>query len=410
MDELQLLREFFGERPPPAPDVVSAAKARLSRGEPPRRWRQPRRRHPSRRALLRFGLPATAIAACAAVFIAIAVQAPPAPAPAPAPGGAVQGGGLTVFRLPSGAAGAQAGSGAQGRTVLLAAARRVARAAPPPATGRYWVTPAVVGNFLKVGPAGDRYMIVEEVGTQQWAAMSPRDFSPSIEQALSVQLASPADQRAWRRDGSPAKWPEVSQETGLALPQGMASTGYMEPVSAGRGKPTTLDASLGSQPFQVGNKALSLSQLRALPADPARLKALIMSAWSRGQESTDFFLFQAVPAVLEMPVTPAVRSALYRMLAGLPGVRSLGTVRDVSGRRGAGVAVTGHYSDCGGERYTFSSCVVQESLIIDRGTGLPLAEELRYVKVPSGQTWSGPDGLFSYEIFAGSHWTNVPPA
>lgn len=37
MDELQLVRQYFGEHPPPAPEIVAAAKARLAPGQPDRR-------------------------------------------------------------------------------------------------------------------------------------------------------------------------------------------------------------------------------------------------------------------------------------------------------------------------------------------------------------------------------------
>lgn len=64
-----------------------------------------------------------------------------------------------------------------------------------------------------------------------------------------------------------------------------------------------------------------------------------------------------------------------------------------------------------GTQPMFSSCVVQQSLIINPATGLPLAEELGYMKLPPGQTWSAPGGLFSYEVFTGAGWTNArPPA
>lgn len=38
--------------------------------------------------------------------------------------------------------------------------------------------------------------------------------------------------------------------------------------------------------------------------------------------------------------------------------------------------------------------------------GMPLAEELRYASLPSGDSWSAPDGLFSYELFGTPYWTN----
>jgi hypothetical protein len=46
---------------------------------------------------------------------------------------------------------------------------------------------------------------------------------------------------------------------------------------------------------------------------------------------------------------------------------------------------------------------------IDPRTGLPLAQELRYLKLPVGQTWSAPDGLFSFELFGPARWTNATP-
>lgn len=76
---------------------------------------------------------------------------------------------------------------------------------------------------------------------------------------------------------------------------------------------------------------------------------------------------------------------------------------------------TATYQHCGdgliGTGAVFSSCTTQEILIINPAAGLPLAEELRYVGLPRGQHWTAPDGLFSYELFGQSHWTNDnPPA
>ena len=42
-------------------------------------------------------------------------------------------------------------------------------------------------------------------------------------------------------------------------------------------------------------------------------------------------------------------------------------------------------------------------------TGLPLAEELRYLNLSAAHPWTAPDQLFSYEIFGPSHWTNANP-
>lgn len=313
------------------------------------------------------------------------------------------------------------GSRPPARTVTGAGQQRAggpatARAAQR-AAGRYWVTPGTVGNFLKVGPAGDPYLMLEEVGTQSWAARSPRAGSPYLSQALWVRPATPSDQAAWRRGGSPTVWKKIGQNTALADPHGVPGSGRLLPLSAAPGKLTPGWATYGSQPFLVGDQALSLRQLLALPADPARLKELLLTGSSHyPRVSQSAYLLQAVPPVLQMPVTPAVRSALYRMLAAMPGIRSLGTVRDVSGKQGAAVAYTGRYANCGNGfslsdaassvRVLFTSCTVQQILVIDPATGLPQAEELRYAQLPPGQKWPAPGGLFSYEIFGRSHWTN----
>ncbi|HEY3734347.1 MAG TPA: hypothetical protein VGL63_10565 [Streptosporangiaceae bacterium] len=50
MDELQLVRDIFGEPPPLSPDVVAGAKARMFSGRPAVRRRSARRHRPARRA------------------------------------------------------------------------------------------------------------------------------------------------------------------------------------------------------------------------------------------------------------------------------------------------------------------------------------------------------------------------
>jgi hypothetical protein len=400
MDEFQLVRELFTERPAPRPEVVAEARARLSASpRPPAAGRKPRGRRPRRHALVRVWLPASAIAVVAAVLTAVMI-----------PAGPVE---LAVYQPPAGAAGARAGTAAAGKRILLTVARTVSQAAAP-ATGRYYVAPAIVGNFLRVGARRDRYVILELVRTQQWASNS-NGGSPSYSQALNVQLASAADLAAWRRAGSPTTW-SVGQDTSIADP--LATNGFGQGISAGPG-PLRLGMFIGNPAFDVGGKLLSARALRALPANPAKLKALLLAGYAPtlGEGDPGSYLFQAVPDVLTYPVTPAVRSALYQLLATLPGVRSLGQVRDVGGQTGVAVAITGRYTHCGQESggpgtgtvWTFSSCVIQQRLVINPVTGLPLAQELRYVQLPPGQSWSAPGGLFSYQLFGNAHWTNASP-
>lgn len=233
---------------------------------------------------------------------------------------------------------------------------------------------------------------------------------------------SAADRAAWQRDGSPTSWDYVGQDDGLADAQGYTN-GLLLSLSMAGASMTSLDAGYGMQQFPIGAKALTYAQLQALPADPATLRKLILAGRVAPGESPSAYLLDGVIApILEMPVTPAVRGALYEMLAAMPGIRSLGEVTDPAGQQGEAVSYTAKYQNCGqastrtSNGYAsggslFSSCTTQEILIIDPATGLPLAEELRYLDLPPGQQWTAPDQLFSYEIFGPSHWTNAnrPP-
>jgi hypothetical protein len=103
--------------------------------------------------------------------------------------------------------------------------------------------------------------------------------------------------------------------------------------------------------------------IRTLPADPAALEKLlrerIASARKRGFPvrtglgttvssmgfdcgcSTDEQLFQMASELLQEPMTtPAVRAALYRMVAGLKGIDLFGSAADELGRYGTAVGMT----------------------------------------------------------------------
>lgn len=385
----------------------------ISRGGAPgqgRAWRSGRL--PRRRPGLRFALPAAGVAVATAVTVVVVVAAPGPGLPTPG-----------VYHLPAGAR-AQAGSIAAGQRILLTAAETVAHrnAAGAVTPGRFWVSRTEVGNFLTVGPVGNRYVILERASNQEWAASSPNTRSPALVRMLGAQLASAADEAAWRRDGSPGSW-NVQEDTSLADPHGAAS-GFDRDITVAPGNLTLFTVGMGGKQFSFGRKAYSAAELLRLPADPARLKALLLAVYDGPQHmaaSAEAYLFEVTPALLTLPVTPAVRSALYRMLAGLPGVRSLGQVQDAAGQYGQGVALDGRYSRCGGEavKYpgggvdsnhpVFGSCVVEQRLVINPRTGLPLAQELRYVKLPGDRRWPAPDGLFSFQLFQRAYWTNASP-
>ena len=80
---------------------------------------------------------------------------------------------------------------------------------------------------------------------------------------------------------------------------------------------------------------------QGLPTQPAAMKAAIVKRFEGGHANNgDTFLLAT--GVLNFTAPPAVRSALFRMLATLPGVHYLGKVTDPLGRTGDTIALIQH--------------------------------------------------------------------
>ncbi len=88
---------------------------------------------------------------------------------------------------------------------------------------------------------------------------------------------------------------------------------------------------------------LHYRDLSNLPTDPDRLGRLIKERKIENAVAGAAGSFAIVGALLHETYTrPAVREALFKVAAEIPGVRSLGKVNDPIGRRGVGVALTAH--------------------------------------------------------------------
>lgn len=111
--------------------------------------------------------------------------------------------------------------------------------------------------------------------------------------------------------------------------------------------------------------------LRGLPTDAARLRARLENGSIEGGPHTVAQAFSDTGDLLRnTDASPRLRSALYRIAAGLPGVRSLGTVADHAGRRGVGLAIV----DRG----------VWHELIFDPNTSALIGEEEKTTARPAG--------------------------
>jgi hypothetical protein len=275
-----------------------------------------------------------------------------------------------------------------GHDILLVAAERVE--GTPPASGRYLINQTRYGTVYEVGPADDRYQVVDWQRADTWIAQDPDAQSWYISQALGAEPLTATDRAAWQRDGEPATWADATTVDG-ADPEGRS-------ISTTGRPPFGNPIGTGAQSFALGDRNVTQQELDALPTDPARLRSTLLGYFAGGggdlPSDPDRWLFTVGSSiVVDLPVSPAVRAAAYRMLDGLHGVRDLGSVQDADGRTGQAVAVVDDTRNG-----TFES-----RLVIDPASGRPLAQE----------TWAvGPDGasqLVGYRLVLSTGYTDDSP-
>ena len=153
----------------------------------------------------------------------------------------------------------------------------------------------------------------------------------------------------------------------------------------------------GYMSFGPGGLEDGPTDLSKLPTDPSALAAEITSRKIEGGPPGPAEDFTQVADLLrETDASPALRSALYQVAAGLPGVESLGTVTDHSGRTGVGVA----YVNAG----------LRHELIFDPKTSALLGES--YTIVGRGSGYDAPVGtVVGWEVYLQSSIVNsLPPA
>ncbi|MEB8342054.1 hypothetical protein [Streptomyces endophyticus] len=103
--------------------------------------------------------------------------------------------------------------------------------------------------------------------------------------------------------------------------------------------------------WRVGERQLTWPQLGTLPADPDALAARL------GPDAFD----QAVVLLEGAPVRPAVRAALFEILAAQDGVELIGQVEDSQGRAGTAVEYTTAPSEFTGKRTTIRLVIAPKS-------------------------------------------------
>ncbi|WP_213451429.1 CU044_5270 family protein [Rhizomonospora bruguierae] len=308
----------------------------------------------ARRLILAGALPAVAAAVVGAVFLGA--------------GGAGPAGTLGAGSPASDPAATTAPAPRTARELLLVAAEQ--SAADPTGGGRYWVLDQVHGSLRQVGPKSRPYNIIERRGLRSWEAMTAAGRSVGFFRDLGAEPFTAEDRAAWQADGSPTQWTLPAPE-GVPGAEPIIISGRPRPETVERGaaRPMPPGVKDGNAPYYLAGGSILRAELAAIPTDPTALKAWLLKRLkaSEVQEATGYSLFwSAKTLVFDLPVSPRVRAAAYRMLADVPGVTSLGTVTDQRGRAGMAVGFArkgdgGHWS--------------QTRLIIDPRTGQALANE-----------------------------------
>ncbi len=92
--------------------------------------------------------------------------------------------------------------------------------------------------------------------------------------------------------------------------------------------------------ISFGSRTLTWAQLRSLPTGPHRLLALVARVSQHRGTSLQAEEFDVVAGLLwETPAVPALRAALYRVVAALPGVMVVREAHDLIGRAATEVIV-----------------------------------------------------------------------
>jgi hypothetical protein len=187
-------------------------------------------------------------------------------------------------------------------------------------------------------------------------------------------LAAPERSDAWiGRDGAMTRldvragepWYASAQDRQQALAAQVGSG--LASGKSGGGTPARDVVRVGASAGSVNAPTYDFA--RTLPTDPAALEARIRQDTSGAGESDDVEVWVTVGDMLLSPVSPpALRSALYQVAAGLPGVEYLGPTKDRLGRSGIAVALS--HGDS-------THAHLREVMVFDERTGLLLQTEQR---------------------------------
>jgi hypothetical protein len=351
MDEMTMVRHLLDE-PPPPPDVVAEGRERLF-GSPAGAIRTAR----PRRAVPRIALALTVTAAVAAIALAVTALLPSG----------------TTRDAASRGGGDRVATQGSARAVLLTAAVHTDSVQT---SGRYWHVRSMTTTTLprRFGHGDNRYVLEQLSITERWTTHAGRTW---LGRRQWVRPKTAEDEAAWRRDGSPTTW--CTGKTDTEPPKSICLHTAPGAAVVMRFGPDAFDLTEG--------RKLTFARLQLLPRDPVALRAwLVRIAQHELDPSASAAIVdlnvanELADLLVDFPVPPGVRAAAFRALADMPGVTSIGSVRDSLGRAGVGIqigtmgmkaiAVLGDGSAVAGP-----SGELIRTLIVDPDTSRVLADE-----------------------------------
>ncbi|HEX4109487.1 MAG TPA: CU044_5270 family protein [Solirubrobacteraceae bacterium] len=234
-------------------------------------------------------------------------------------------------------------------------------AGPPPAAAAVLhalarvaaVQPAVTAP----GPGQYQYTQSEATDTGTYAQAAPSGGAATF---CTVQVRD--NRQTWIGPDGSGMIVESQSPTGVSTPAGCAAQLPAPPSSTS-----------SRTWYATGCLSITPTNLSALPIDPTALRAELQSRQIEGGPPGPAEDFAQIGDLLrETDASPALRSALYTIAAGLPGVRSLGTITDQAGRNGVGLAI-----DSGGAEHV---------MIFDPQTSALLATQTSAADSPTSYT------------------------
>ena len=235
------------------------------------------------------------------------------------------------------------GTPANAAAATLTRLARVAADQPP-------ASPLPAGDYLYTASVGVE--LISQVHDQQ---PTPGASGPSGAAQQTFSVLAPVTRQVW-----------IAADGSGRLLQSYGTPSFLTPTDRAAwvadGEPAVLQPSSNVDSLEAKG-ALSGPNLAGLPTDPTALLADIEARKVEDAPAGESYTFKIVGDLLrETDASPALRAALYKAAAEIPGVALVGTVSDAVGRSGTAVAYTGN-----GER---------DELIFDPTTSALLGEEV----------------------------------